>query len=126
MTGMNAPPIPTPRFELVSMSLRFMELLVAHDLGAADAEIGAIVPVEMPDTLDNFLQFRIADRGGRHAPDRRIVRLPHTAGAGRPGRGRLQHPAAIPPPGRRDRGRPRALRLGARPGGRSVPCVGRA
>jgi RimJ/RimL family protein N-acetyltransferase len=55
------PPIPTPRFELVSMSLRFMELLVARDLPTAEAEIGAIVPVEMPDLLDNFLQFRIAD-----------------------------------------------------------------
>jgi len=57
----NVPPIPTPRFELVSMSLRFMELLVARDLRAAETEIGAIVPVEMPDTLDNFLQFRISD-----------------------------------------------------------------
>jgi len=43
------------------MSLRFMELLVVRDLAAAGAEIGAIVPVGLPDELDNFLQFRIAD-----------------------------------------------------------------
>ena len=55
------PPIPTERFELVSMSLRFMELLVARDLEAAELEIGAIVPLDLPDTLDHFLQFRIAD-----------------------------------------------------------------
>jgi RimJ/RimL family protein N-acetyltransferase len=58
---MAVPPIPTERFELVSMSLRFMELLLARDLEAAELEIGAIVPVDLPDTLDNFLQFRIAD-----------------------------------------------------------------
>jgi RimJ/RimL family protein N-acetyltransferase len=38
-----------------------MELLVERDLEAAEIEIGAIVPANMPDTLDNFLQFRIAD-----------------------------------------------------------------
>jgi [ribosomal protein S5]-alanine N-acetyltransferase len=55
------PPIPTARFELESMSLRFMELLVARDLTGAETEIGAQVPDDLPDTLDNFLQFRIAD-----------------------------------------------------------------
>jgi [ribosomal protein S5]-alanine N-acetyltransferase len=55
------PPIPTPRFELVSMSLRFMECLVARDLAGAEAEIGAVVPASFPDDLDNFLQYRIAD-----------------------------------------------------------------
>ena len=43
------------------MSLRFMRLLLARDLDAAAAEIGAIIPADMPDRLDNFLQFRIAD-----------------------------------------------------------------
>ncbi len=57
----DAPPIPTPRFELVSMSLPFMHLLVDRDIAGAEAEIGASVPVEMPEHLDNFLQFRIAD-----------------------------------------------------------------
>jgi RimJ/RimL family protein N-acetyltransferase len=55
------PPIQTERFELVSMSLRFMQMLVARDLEAAEEEIGASVPADLPDTLDNFLQFRIAD-----------------------------------------------------------------
>jgi ribosomal-protein-alanine N-acetyltransferase len=54
-------PIPTPRFALVSMSLPFMRHLVARDLAAAEAEIGAIVPVDFPDQLDSFLQFRIPD-----------------------------------------------------------------
>ena len=58
---MTVPPIPTARFELVSMSMTFMECLVARDLAGAEAEIGAIVPDDLPDTLDNFLQFRIAD-----------------------------------------------------------------
>jgi RimJ/RimL family protein N-acetyltransferase len=55
------PPIVTERFELVSMSLDFMRLLVARDLQAAEADIGASVPAALPDKLDAFLQFRIAD-----------------------------------------------------------------
>lgn len=55
------PPIPTERFELVSMSMPFMEALLARDLAAAEAEIGAAVPAGLPDELDHFLQFRIAD-----------------------------------------------------------------
>jgi RimJ/RimL family protein N-acetyltransferase len=58
---MLVPPIATPRFELVSMSLRFMQLLLAGERDAASAEIGAIVPVELRDHLDSFLQFRIGD-----------------------------------------------------------------
>ncbi len=58
---MSVPVIPTQRFELVSMSLAFMHALVARDLARADAEIGALVPDDLPDTLDHFLQFRIAD-----------------------------------------------------------------
>ena len=52
----------TERFELVSMSLRVHG--AARWLATsrrAELEIGAIVPVDLPDTLDNFLQFRIAD-----------------------------------------------------------------
>ena len=60
---MKVAPIRTERFELVSMSLSFMRLLVARDLPAAETEIGAIVPADLPDTLDHFLQFRIADLG---------------------------------------------------------------
>lgn len=58
---MSVPPIPTPRFELVSMSLQFMRDLVARDLLAAEIDIGARVPESFPDDLDNFLQYRIAD-----------------------------------------------------------------
>ncbi len=43
------------------MSMRFMRLLLARDLDGAAAEIGASVPEGLPDQLDNFLQFRIAD-----------------------------------------------------------------
>jgi len=55
------PPIPTPRFELVSMTLRFMQLLLAGERDAAAAEIGADIPPDLRDHLDSFLQFRIAD-----------------------------------------------------------------
>jgi RimJ/RimL family protein N-acetyltransferase len=58
---MDVPAIRTARFELVSMSMRFMRLLVARDLDGAAAEIGARVPADLPDQLDHFLQFRIAD-----------------------------------------------------------------
>ncbi|HET7168697.1 MAG TPA: GNAT family N-acetyltransferase [Candidatus Limnocylindrales bacterium] len=56
-----APAILTPRFELVSMSLRFMQALLARDLQAAETEIGASVPSDFPDQLDGFLQYRIPD-----------------------------------------------------------------
>ena len=70
------------------MSIAFMRALVARDLATAEAEIGAIVPADLPDTLDHFLQFRhrrpgggsggpaVArpgdrpDRGRRHGPGR--------------------------------------------------------
>ena len=58
---MIVPPIATARFELVSMSLSFMRALVARDVPAAEAELGATVPPDFPDQLDSFLQFRIAD-----------------------------------------------------------------
>jgi RimJ/RimL family protein N-acetyltransferase len=55
------PPIPTERFELVSMSLPFMRALRAHDFATAETEIGAAIPADMPDDLEHFLEFRIAD-----------------------------------------------------------------
>ena len=55
------PPIPTARFELVSMTLPFMEALARRDLAAAEHLIGASVPTDMPDGLQHFLEFRIAD-----------------------------------------------------------------
>ena len=55
------PPIPTARFQLVSMSVPFMHALVERDLAAASREIDASVPTDLPDRLDGFLQFRLAD-----------------------------------------------------------------
>jgi RimJ/RimL family protein N-acetyltransferase len=53
------PVIRTARFELVSMSMPFMEALAAGDLAAAEAEIGATVPSDMPNDMADFLGFRI-------------------------------------------------------------------
>jgi RimJ/RimL family protein N-acetyltransferase len=53
------PNIRTPRLELVSMSVPFMEALTAHDLAAASAEIGATVPAWMATELENFLKYRL-------------------------------------------------------------------
>ena len=64
---MDVPPIRTARFELVSMSMRFLRLLLARDIDGAAAEIGAAVPEGLPEQLDNFLQFRIADLEGNPA-----------------------------------------------------------
>lgn len=60
-TDRAVPLIRTDRFELVSMSLPFMRLLLARDLSGAAAAIGAAVPPDLPERLDGFLQFRIAD-----------------------------------------------------------------
>ena len=57
----DVPPIRTRRFELVSMSMSFMQALIGGDLASAAAEIGAEVPHDLPEQLDQFLQFRIAD-----------------------------------------------------------------
>lgn len=43
------------------MSVPFMRCLLARDLTGAATEIGAAVPSDLPDRLDGFLQFRIAD-----------------------------------------------------------------
>jgi RimJ/RimL family protein N-acetyltransferase len=43
------------------MSMAFMRALVARDLATAETELGASIPDDLPDTLDHFLQYRIAD-----------------------------------------------------------------
>jgi ribosomal-protein-alanine N-acetyltransferase len=53
------PSIVTPRLELVSMSVPFMEALARKDLAAASAEMGAIVPAWVADELENFLKYRL-------------------------------------------------------------------
>jgi [ribosomal protein S5]-alanine N-acetyltransferase len=42
------------------MTEPFMRALVARDLAAAEREIGAHVPAWLPDQLDDFLQYRLA------------------------------------------------------------------
>ena len=41
------------------MTIPFMVALVAHDLEAAAAEAGATVPVDLPEDLVDFLQYRL-------------------------------------------------------------------
>jgi ribosomal-protein-alanine N-acetyltransferase len=55
----DVPAIRTERVELVSMSLAFMQALVAGDLDAAAREIGADLPPGMREDLRNFLGYRI-------------------------------------------------------------------
>lgn len=53
------PAIRTGRVELVSMSLAFMQALVAGDVDAAAEEMGAALPPGMREDLRNFLGYRI-------------------------------------------------------------------
>lgn len=53
------PPIRTERVDLVSMSLPFMQALVAGDLDAAAREMGAALPPGMRENLAHFLGYRI-------------------------------------------------------------------
>jgi RimJ/RimL family protein N-acetyltransferase len=52
--------IRTPRLELVSMSIPFMRALIRRDLESAASEMGASIPEDMPDDLENFLRYRLA------------------------------------------------------------------
>ena len=59
---MTVPPIPTARFELVSMSMAFMERLVAPRPRRRPRPRSAPSSrTTCPTRLDHFLQFRIAD-----------------------------------------------------------------
>jgi len=42
------------------MSLPFMEALLARDVDGATREAGAMLPVDMPDALEHFLEYRSA------------------------------------------------------------------
>jgi len=55
----DVPAIRTERTELVSMSLAFMQALVAGDQDAAARELGAALPPGMREDLRNFLGYRI-------------------------------------------------------------------
>jgi ribosomal-protein-alanine N-acetyltransferase len=52
-------PIRTPRMTLESMTVPFMQALARHDIAAAEKEMNASVPVDMPDDLKNFVVFRL-------------------------------------------------------------------
>lgn len=54
------PSIETARLELVSMPLAFMEALLAGDTAAAGDAIGAEVPDNLRDNLEEFLRYRLA------------------------------------------------------------------
>ena len=54
------PSIRTARLELVSMPRAFMEALLAGDTAAAGAAIGAVVPDNLRDHLEDFLRYRLA------------------------------------------------------------------
>ena len=54
------PSVHTERLELESMSVPFMEALMARDLAAAEEAMGAHVPAWLPDQLEHFLQYRLA------------------------------------------------------------------
>jgi RimJ/RimL family protein N-acetyltransferase len=58
-----AEPVPiirTARLELVSMTLPFMEALLDGDTDSASSEIGAEVPENLRDHLEDFLRYRLA------------------------------------------------------------------
>ena len=56
----DVPAIPTARLELASMPVAFMEALLAGDPSAAGAAIGAAVPENLRDHLEDFLRYRLA------------------------------------------------------------------
>ena len=57
---LDPPPIRSPRLELISMSVAFMQALAQRDLRRADQAIGARVPAWLPEQLDHFVQYRLA------------------------------------------------------------------
>jgi [ribosomal protein S5]-alanine N-acetyltransferase len=69
--------IRTPRLTLESMSVPLMRALARGDVAAAEDEIGAAIPEDMPEDLANFLQYRLgqleADPSIRHWLARAMV-----------------------------------------------------
>ena len=58
--GGHAEPIRAARLSLVPMSAPFMRALRSRDFVAAEREIGALVPHDMADDLEHFIEFRLA------------------------------------------------------------------
>jgi RimJ/RimL family protein N-acetyltransferase len=75
--GVHVATIHTRRLTLESMSVAFMRALARGDRAAAEREIGATVPEDMPENLANFLQYRLgqldADPTIRHWLGRAMV-----------------------------------------------------
>ena len=71
----DVPSIPTPRFELVSMTLAFMQALMERDQAAAAREAGATVPIDLADELEHFLDYRTAQLRADHGIQPWIGRL---------------------------------------------------
>jgi RimJ/RimL family protein N-acetyltransferase len=57
---LDPPAISSPRLELVSMSVAFMEAIAEGDLRRAGQAIGALVPAWLPGQLEQFVQYRLA------------------------------------------------------------------
>jgi len=55
----SAPPIPTPRLDLVAMTPAFLEASLAGDLARASELLGAVLPPEWPDAAGIF-RMRLA------------------------------------------------------------------
>lgn len=53
-------PILSRRLHLISMSVPFMQALAERDLRRADQAIGALVPAWLPEQLEHFVQYRLA------------------------------------------------------------------
>jgi [ribosomal protein S5]-alanine N-acetyltransferase len=56
----DVPTIRTERLELVSLSIPSMRALIARDVATAEHEIGAALPPDLPDQLERFLTYRLA------------------------------------------------------------------
>ena len=125
------------------MSLAFMHQLVARDLAGGRSRDRRRHPGRLPRParrLPPVPDRRPRRRSGRpavarpsHRADRARRRASVIGSAGfhappdrTAGSSRLPRRARLPSPGRRDRGRPGAVRLGARARGRPVPGVGLA
>lgn len=58
--GPDPAPILSRRMELISMSVPFMQALAERDLRRANRAIGALVPAWLPEQLEHFVQYRLA------------------------------------------------------------------
>ena len=55
------PPIRTERLELISFSPAFMRAVLARDMGAAEADLGAGIPRDLRERLGGLFETRVAE-----------------------------------------------------------------